>query len=39
VENVFDDHSVTYVHPEAFLASRFGTMRPRTFGVRVGYEF
>ncbi|WP_242915277.1 TonB-dependent receptor [Brevundimonas pishanensis] len=39
VENLFDDHSVTYVHPEAFLASRFGTMRPRTFGVRVGYEF
>jgi outer membrane receptor protein involved in Fe transport len=39
VENVFDDHSVTYVHPEAFLASRSGTMRPRTAGVRVGYEF
>lgn len=39
VENLFDDHSITYVHPEAFLASRFGTMRPRTFGIRVGYEF
>lgn len=39
VENLFDDHSITYVHPEAFLANRFGTMRPRTFGVRVGYEF
>ena len=39
VENLFDDHSITYVHPEAFLANRFGTMRPRTFGIRVGYEF
>ncbi|MGI4817886.1 MAG: TonB-dependent receptor [Janthinobacterium lividum] len=39
VENLFDDHSITYVHPEAFLQSRFGTMRPRTFGVRIGYEF
>lgn len=39
VENLFDDHSITYVHPEAFLANRFGTMRPRTFGVRLGYEF
>jgi iron complex outermembrane recepter protein len=38
VENVFDDHSITYIHPEAFLASRFGTMRPRTFGVRLGYD-
>ena len=39
VENIFDDHSVTYRHPEAFLASRVGTLRPRTAGVRVGYEF
>ncbi len=39
VENLFDDHSLTYVHPEAFLANRFGTMRPRTAGVRVSYEF
>lgn len=39
VENLFDDHSITYVHPEAFIASRFATMRPRTVGVRVGYEF
>ncbi|NML08248.1 TonB-dependent receptor [Sphingomonas sp. G-3-2-10] len=37
VENVFDDHSITYIHPEAFLVSRFGTMRPRTFGIRLGY--
>ncbi|WP_227878830.1 TonB-dependent receptor [Caulobacter segnis] len=39
VENLFDDHSITYVHPEAFLASRFATMRPRTAGVRLGYAF
>ncbi len=38
VENVLDDHSITYIHPEAFLNSRFGTMRPRTFGVRLGYS-
>ncbi|MBY8824364.1 TonB-dependent receptor [Sphingomonas colocasiae] len=37
VENLFDDHSITYIHPEAFLVSRFGTMRPRTVGIRVGY--
>jgi iron complex outermembrane recepter protein len=37
VENVFDDHSVVYIHPEAFLVSRFGTLRPRTIGVRLGY--
>lgn len=39
VENLFDDHSITYVHPEAFVSSRFGTMRPRTVGVRAGYDF
>ena len=39
VENLFDDHSITYVHPEAFIASRFATMRPRTAGVRLGYSF
>jgi outer membrane receptor protein involved in Fe transport len=38
-ENLFDNHSVTYVHPEAFLASRSGTLRPRTVGLRVGYEY
>jgi iron complex outermembrane receptor protein len=39
VENLLDDHSITYVHPEAFLANRFATMRPRTVGVRLGYDF
>ncbi len=37
VENLFDDHSITYIHPEAFLVSRFGTLRPRTVGLRIGY--
>lgn len=39
VENLFDDRSINYVHPEAFLDSRYGRLRPRTVGVRVGYEF
>jgi len=39
VENLFDERSITYVHPEAFFASRYSTLRPRTVGVRVGYDF
>ncbi len=39
VENLFDDHSINYVHPEAFIDGRYGRLRPRTIGVRVGYEF
>lgn len=39
IENVFDDHSVTYIHPEAFIDARYGRLRPRTIGVRVGYEY
>jgi hypothetical protein len=38
VENLFNDDSITYIHPEAFLASRFGTMRPQTVGLRVNYD-
>jgi len=38
-ENLFDDDSINYVHPEAFLDSRYGVVRPRTVGVRVGYKF
>lgn len=37
VENLLDDHSVTYLHPEAILSSRVGTLRPRTVGLRLGY--
>jgi hypothetical protein len=39
IENVFDDHSVNYVHPEAFIDGRYGRLRPRTIGVRIGYEY
>jgi len=39
VENLFDDHSITYLHPEAFADARASTMRPRTFGIRIGYDY
>ncbi len=39
VENVFDDKSITYVHPEAFLDGRYARLRPRTVGVRANYRF
>lgn len=39
VENLFDSRKVTYVHPEAFIASRYAEQRPRTIGVRLGYDF
>lgn len=39
IENLFNDKSVNYIHPEAFLDGRYGRLRPRTVGVRVGYEF
>ncbi|MCR5874645.1 TonB-dependent receptor [Phenylobacterium sp. J426] len=39
VENLFDSRKITYVHPEAFLVSRYAEQRPRTIGVRVGYDF
>lgn len=39
VENLFDNRAVNYVHPEAFIDGRYGVVRPRTVGVRVGYKF
>ena len=39
VENLFDSKAITYVHPEAFLDSRYARLRPRTVGVRVGFDF
>ncbi|MGB3624595.1 MAG: TonB-dependent receptor, partial [Henriciella sp.] len=39
VENLFDDKSISYVHPEAFLDGRYARLRPMTVGVRVGYEY
>lgn len=37
IENLFDTYALTYVHPEAFLDGRYGTLRPRTFGIRLSY--
>lgn len=39
VENLFNDKSITYVHPEAFLDGRYARLRPRTIGVRANYRF
>lgn len=39
VENLFNDSSITYVHPEAFLDARYARVRPRTVGIRAGYAF
>ncbi len=39
VENVGNSRAVVYVHPEAFVDSRYAILRPRTFGVRIGYQF
>lgn len=39
VENLFDDKSINYIHPEAFIDGRYGRQRPRTVGVRIGYEY
>ncbi len=39
VENLLDNDAITYVHPEAFLDSRYARMRPRTVGLRLDYEF
>ncbi len=39
VENLLNSRAVVYVHPEAFVYSRDAILRPRTFGVRIGYGF
>lgn len=39
VENLLDDKSITYVHPEAFLDGRYARLRPLTVGARLSYEF
>lgn len=38
-ENLGDSGATTYIHPEAFVYSRYAILRPRTFGVRLGYDF
>jgi len=38
VENLGNSDAVVYIHPEAFVDSRYAVLRPRTFGVRFGYQ-
>jgi iron complex outermembrane receptor protein len=38
VENLGNSRKTTYIHPEAFVYSRYGILRPRTFGIRLGYN-
>lgn len=38
VENLLNDDSTTYLHPEGYLDARYGRLRPRTFGIRLGYN-
>jgi len=37
-ENLGNSRATVYIHPEAFVYSRFAILRPRTFGVRLGYN-
>lgn len=38
VENLGNSRATTYIHPEAFVYSRYAILRPRTFGIRLGYN-
>lgn len=38
VENLLNNNPTTYLHPEGYLDARYGTLRPRTIGVRLGYN-
>ena len=38
MENVANTRAITYIHPEAFTYSRYAILRPRTFGVRLGWN-
>jgi outer membrane receptor protein involved in Fe transport len=39
VENLGNSDAVVYIHPEAFVDSRYAIVRPRTYGLRLGYQF
>jgi iron complex outermembrane receptor protein len=39
VENLFDDDSINYVHPEAFIDARYGIPVPLTWGLRLSFEY
>lgn len=38
-ENLFDTKTYTYINPANFNSNRYGTLRPRTIGIRVGYKY
>ncbi|WP_044561134.1 TonB-dependent receptor [Azospirillum sp. B4] len=37
-ENLTNSRAITYVHPEAFVYSRYAIVRPLTFGLRLGAD-
>ncbi|MDC0067660.1 TonB-dependent receptor [Gammaproteobacteria bacterium] len=37
-ENVLDNDDIIYVYPAVFLTNRYGTLRPRTWGLRLTYR-
>ena len=37
-ENMLDNDNITYIFPNIFLGSRYGTLRPRTIGLRLAYR-
>lgn len=37
-ENLGNSGATVYIHPEAFVSSRYAILRPRTFGIRLGYN-
>jgi len=39
VENLTNSDAVVYIHPEGFVDSRYAILRPRTLGVRFGYQY
>jgi len=39
VENLTDDDSLIYIHPEAFVDARYAIPVPRTYGVRLEYRY
>ena len=39
VENLFDDDSFIYIHPEAFIEARYGIPIPRAYGLRLQYQY
>lgn len=39
VENLANSDGIVYIHPERFIDSRYAMLRPRTYGLRLRYEF